>query len=251
MIKGEMFSLYNNTVHLMFDEIRHIYNVKGKRVEGVTGVTGIIAKPALMYWSVKMAIEYLEENLKPGKVYDELEIKKLLDAAKMAHRIKKTDAGDLGTLVHEAIETFIRKNEITKLVNPVAKASFEQFIKWATDNKVTFTESERKIYSKKFNYAGTMDFFCEKKGKSFVGDTKTGSAIYDEMWFQTSAYQQAYQEETGTKVDGQIIVRVGKDGSLEVKENYDYEKNVVAFNGALVLYRRIQELNDIKNGKTL
>lgn len=241
-----MFSLYNNTVHLVFDEIRHVYTVGGKRVEGVTGVTGVINKPALMYWSVKMAVEYLQDNLKPGVSYDEIEIQKLLAGAKMAHRTKKTDAGDLGTLVHQAIETFIRKGETTKLINPIAKASFEQFVKWATDNQVTFSESERKIYSKKYNYAGTMDFVCTMKGKLFVGDTKTSSGIYDEMFFQTSAYQQAYEEETGKKIDGQIIVRVGKDGSLEVQENYEYEKNIIAFNGALVLYRRIQELNDIK-----
>ena len=91
-----------------------------------------------------------------------------------------------------------------------------------------------------------MDFYCQIGDKRFAGDTKTSSGIYDEMWFQTSAYQQAYQEETGVRIDGQIIVRVGKDGSLEVKENYEYEKNIVAFNGALLLYRRIQELNDIK-----
>lgn len=242
----KQYKLYKNTVLLDFDEEKHIYTVDGKKIEGVTGVTGVIAKPALIYWAVNQAIGYLQMALKPGKSYDELELKKLLEDAKFAHRKVTTTAGDIGTLVHEAIETYIKEGKITEPVNDKAKESFKQFVKWATDNKVKFLESERKLYSKEKGYAGTMDFYCEKQGKFFIGDTKTSSGIYDEMWFQTSGYQQAYQEETGAKVDGHIIVRVGKDGTIEVKENYEYEKNVIAFNGALVLYRRIQELNDLK-----
>ena len=91
-----------------------------------------------------------------------------------------------------------------------------------------------------------MDFACVIDGKTFVGDIKTSNAIYNEYWFQTSAYQQAYTEETGTKIDGQLIVRVSRSGDFEIQENYDYEENVRAFNGALVLYRRIQQLKDEK-----
>jgi hypothetical protein len=37
---------------------------------------------------------------------------------------------------------------------------------------------------------------------------------------------------------------VSKIGELEVVENYDYEKNIKAFNGALQLYKRVMELRD-------
>ena len=244
----ELYKLYNNTVTLKFDEGKHVYEVNGQRVLGVTGVCGVINKPALMYWSVNMAVEYLARNLKAGKSYDEIEIKQLLEKAKYAHRNVKKEAGDIGTLVHEAVDKYAKTGIITPLVNTKAKTSLEQFIKWSTDNKVRFIENEIKVYSKKLGYAGTMDFYCQMGEKFFVGDTKTSSGIYDEMWFQTAAYQQAYQEETGDKVDGHLIVRVGRDGSIEVKENYEYEKNITAFNGALVLYRRIEELNDIRKG---
>jgi hypothetical protein len=241
-----IYKLYKNQIELKFDDEKHIYEVEGKKIEGVTGVCGVIAKPALIYWAVNQAIEFLQKAIVPGKGYDELEITSLLNDAKFAHRKKTTDAADIGTLVHEAVDKYAKTGEITKLINIKAKASLDQFIGWATENKVRFIESERKVYSKKLGYAGTMDFYCQMGDKFFVCDTKTSSGIYDEMWFQTSAYQQAYQEETGVPVNGHIIVRVGKDGSLEVKENYEYEKNIVAFNGALLLFRRVQELNDIK-----
>ncbi len=247
-MENNTFKLYNNTVTLEFDPEKHIYTVDGRRIEGVTGVTGVINKPALMYWAVNMAVLYLKKVWKPGKSYDEIQIKKILDGAKLAHRAKKTEAGDIGTLVHESIETYIKTGKITKLIHPKAKECFKQFLGWAKGNKVKFIESERKIYSKKYGYAGTMDFYCQIGDKRFVGDTKTSTAIYDEMWLQTSAYQEAYTEETGVRTDGQVIVRVGKDGSLEVRENYDYDKNFPAFAGALVLYRRIQEFNDAKKG---
>jgi hypothetical protein len=242
----ETYRLYKNKVILEFDSEKHVYTVGGKKVEGVTGVTGIIAKPALIYWAVNQTIGFLQKTLKAGVGYDEIELGQLLEQAKFAHRKRTTEAADIGTLVHKAIEDYIKTGKITPLVHPKAKECFAQFVKWAKDNKVEFLESERKVYSKKFQYAGTMDFYCKMKGKYFVGDTKTSSGIYDEMWFQVSAYQQAYQEETGAKVDGHLIVRVGKDGSIEVQENYDYDKNIVAFNGALLLYKRVQELNDIK-----
>ena len=238
----EIYKLYKGEILLTFDPVKHIYEVGGKVVEGVTGVTGVINKPALMYWAVNMTIEHLKRVLRAGRMYDEIQIIKMLEDAKYAHRIKKTTAGDIGTLVHEAIETYIKTGEQKNPVNKDARRAFKKFLNWAKTNSVRFIESERKIYSKKLGYAGTMDFYAQIGDKNFVGDSKTSSGIWDEYWFQTSAYEQAYKEETGNRVDGQIIVRVGKDGSIEVKENYEYAKNVKAFNGALELFRRMQEL---------
>lgn len=241
---NETYQLYGGEVELHFDPIKHVYTVDGKVVEGATGVTGIINKPALMYWAVNQAIEFLQRTLVAGTSYDELQLKAMLDGAKSAHRIKKETAGDVGTLVHDAIEKYIKTGVVTNLVHPVAGNCFTNFLKWATENDVKFLESERKVFSKVHQYAGTMDFRCQIGNKFYVGDTKTSTGIYDEFWFQVSAYQQAYEEETGLKTDGQIIVRVGKDGSFEVqyRDNEDYKENVKAFNGALALYKRIQAL---------
>ena len=247
----ETYKLYKDKVVLTFDSEKHTYFVKDKRIEGVTGVTGIINKPALMYWAVNMTVEFLSKALKPGKKYDEIQLKGMLESAKYAHRQKATKSADIGTIVHQAIETYIKTGKQTNPVNNDARRSFKKFLQWVKNNDVKFFESERKVYSEKFEYAGTMDFYCETANKRLIGDIKTSSGIWDEYWLQTSAYQQAYQEETNARIDGHIIVRVSKIGELEVVENYDYDKNVLAFNGALALYKRMMEIKDSKNGKNL
>ena len=204
-----------------------------------------------MFWAVNQAVELLAETIKAGVAYDEIQIKQFLQEAKSAHRRKSTEAADIGTLVHEATDVYKKTGKITKLVNPKAKACFNLFLKWVKKNKVKFIESERKVYSRKLGYAGTMDSYLEMNSKFYVEDEKTSSGIYDEFWFQTSGYQQAYQEETDAKVDGQLIVRISKEGELEVKENYDYKKNVMAFNGALVIHKRMKEMKDEKKNEQL
>ena len=95
-----------------------------------------------------------------------------------------------------------------------------------------------------------------------MGDIKTSSGIWDEYWFQTAAYRQAYVEENpGTKIKGEMIVRIGKDGDeVEIKKSTDefvtpYWINRNAFNHALKLYRTLEKLKTFKyrehNGKTI
>lgn len=243
-----IYELYNGEIKLDFEPEKHIYTVNGERKEGATGVTGIINKPMLISWAVNMAIAFMQENIKAGVAYDELQLGSMFKGAKYAHRNKAKNAADIGTLVHEAIETFVKTGNRKEPVHAKAKQCFQMFVKWADENKVEFLESERKVYSRELDYAGTCDFVCRIDGKLYVGDTKTSSGIYDEMWFQVAGYQQALEEELGVKYDGQIIVRVGKDGAFEVqyRTREDYEENVKAFNGALALYKRILKLKDLE-----
>jgi hypothetical protein len=246
--KLTIFELYNGEVKLAFDPEKHLYTYDGKKVDGTTGALGVIAKPALMYWAVNQAIEYLQFALKPGESYDEIQIKAMLEGAKTSHRKKTTDASDKGKIVHEWCEDWIAGKKPKTPINQELKNSTNKFLEWMQLNKVEFFESERPVYSKQHNFAGTLDFVAKVNGKMMIGDFKTSNAIYDEYWFQTSAYQLAYEEENpGVKIEGQIIVRIGKDGVLEVKENherFDYNENAKAFLSALTLHRRITTLKD-------
>ena len=47
-----------------FNKEEHYYELDGKRLYGVTTVLGVIAKPALIPWAVKMAIDYIKDNCK-------------------------------------------------------------------------------------------------------------------------------------------------------------------------------------------
>lgn len=235
--------LYNDTVELVFDPAKHLYTVDGNKVDGTTGALSVIAKPALLYWAVNKTIEHLTRCFQPGESYDEIQLKTFFENAKMAHRKKATEAADIGSLVHDWISDHVKQKNPRLPTNRFARNAVETFIKWEADHHVMFLESERALYSKQYNYAGTLDFIAVVDGKVKIGDYKTSTGIWDEYWFQIASYQQAYLEEfPAREISGGIIVRIGKDGSLEVAERDDYEKNVAAFNAALVLYRRLNEL---------
>lgn len=69
--------MYDGKVTLIFEPGRHSYSaeVDGKvikRIPSVTGITGVLNKPALVYWAAKIGAEAAEELLVPGMKIDEL-----------------------------------------------------------------------------------------------------------------------------------------------------------------------------------
>lgn len=240
--------LYNNTVELVFDEEKHLYTVNGSKVDGTTGVLGVINKPALIPWAVKMCAEHLESVIKPGQVYDEIQLKEFLTDAKAAHRRRTKAAAGIGTLVHDWCKDWIAGKNPDRPINKEANVAIDKFLTWVKEKNVSFIESERIVYSQKLGYAGTLDFIAEIDKKTVLGDFKTSSGIWDEYFLQVAAYQRAWLEEFPEKhIDKTMIVRIGKEhGEIELQErdNVDYEKNKAGFVSALILYRRLEELKD-------
>jgi len=238
--------MYNDTVELVFTNSFHRYTVNGTACVGVTTVLSTLAKPALIPWAVNMTVEYLQENMKPGVQYDEVQISEMLKEAKGAYRKKKEKAADVGTLVHAWIEGYIKGEKPPMPKNAEMLIAVEAFLKWVKEKKVKFLRSEFPVYSKKYNFAGTCDFTCEIEGKRYVGDIKTSNAIYNEYLLQVSAYRYAIQEEENKAYDGMLIVRVPKTAEeIEVVEFNDYQENAKAFLYLLNVYNRLQILKNI------
>lgn len=241
-------NLYGGEVKLKFDTFRHKYSVEGKDVIGVTSVLGVIAKPALISWAANTAVDYVAEQIEPGKSYDELELDAVWQAAKKAHWTKKTDAGTIGSFVHKFVEQYIKGENPAVPVNEGLQNSANQFLSWVKEHDVKFLASEQPIYSKQYNYAGTLDFICKIDHKLYIGDLKTSSGIYDEYWLQTAAYRQAREEEfVNEKYAGQLIVRIGKDGEFEFGISNDEEKNkrlLEGFISALTLQQTLERLKE-------
>lgn len=247
---NKTYSLYGDTVKLVYNDVGHRYQVNGVEVMGVTTALSVISKPALIQWGINEALKFIKEEIKAGVSYDEIKLNDILTKAKVAHRRKKEEAADFGTMVHNWIEEYIKGKNPKPLVNELLKSACDTFVKWAIDNKVVFTASEKVIYSKKHNYAGTCDFTCEIEGKKYVGDLKTSKGIYDEYALQTSAYKLAIEEETKVMYDGMIIVRVPKieDDVVEIVFINNYEKNARAFLSALYLKQHFNLLKAQSKG---
>lgn len=222
----ETYDLYNGEVKLKFDARSHIYTANNEQAYGVTSIikSGIDKSGPLMYWAVNMGVSMFLKRVRPGVALDELEIEDIAEAIKTAHRTSSNRAKSIGTLVHETIEAIvnarINKRPLPGMpTNESAKHAVQAFLDWEKRHKVEYIFSERKIYSKKYGYAGTVDIVAKVDGKLTVLDIKTSKAIYDEMFFQTAAYSKALEEELGYKILRNIILRVDKDGKgVEPKE---------------------------------
>jgi len=243
--------LYDGTIELCFDENRHRFTVNGNPVfPSVTASTGIIDKSRpLIYWAVGLAKDYLMGNLQT--LIDDTKgdkIAALIEEAVKQHSIKKQEAADVGTQVHDWVEKFIKAKskkdwpEIPK--DPQVFNGISAFLKWTEENEVKFISSEKLTYSKKYKYAGIMDAEAIIKRKLCVIDFKTSKAIYPEMRFQVAAYQAASEEESGKEYSGnKQLIRFDKEtGEFDPHEFAEQDKDFKAFLATLELKRRLKEL---------
>lgn len=231
-----------------FEEKGHKHLWDGKRMTGVTTVLGVIAKPALISWAANCAVDYILNDVIPTKDEEEYKVKvgvfkKLCEEARKAHTVKKDKAADIGTLVHAACEAYIKGNQEVVLDEQGMKM-FNNFKKWATDNKVKFIESEKHLYSESMFLAGIVDGVVEIDGQTWIMDIKTSSGIYAEAFYQMAGYQVLW-EEMGLpeKITGHIVVNLKKDGTFDEKRSVSNEDNKEAFLSAYKIYKITQKIN--------
>jgi len=253
----EKYTLYGGKVILEFDPKTHVYSVDNKQVFGVTNITNILNKPGLLYWGVNKAIDFLQANWKPGKAYDEVQIKNLLEEARKTHVQIKNGAADIGKMIHEWVSNYVKaivKKETPskRPINPEMRAAVEGFFKWAKKSQLKIIRSEQKVLSRKWKYAGTLDLEGIVEGKRTIIDLKTGNAFYPEAFLQASAYLKAREEETGKKYPGGVIIvrlskKVEEAGKtivepFEVQKDENVEIHFKAFLNCLQLYRWIMQM---------
>jgi len=121
-------------------------------------------------------------------------------------------AGDFGSRMHEAFELLLQGEELDLLnVYPTAKEkrTLLTFQDWFTCFKPTEFQPEQALASKKYQYAGTLDFVGMINGERWLIDFKTSNAIHMSHQLQVLAYKQAYEESYGIKIDRVGVVRFG------------------------------------------
>ena len=196
-----------------------------------------------MYWAINQTVGFLQENLK-GEISSE-DLNNLLLASKHAHRIKKEEAADIGTLAHQWIEQHLRGNTLELPANEAARNSCCAALDWLGTHHHESVAIEQRVYSKRHNFAGTVDYISNVDGALALVDWKTSSGIYPEYFLQTSAYVGAWEEETGQKIPGRWLIRIDKTtGAFEAKfsPRSEQRQDYRAFIAALQLYTRHKEL---------
>ena len=141
----------------------------GEIVVGVTTVTNQLSKPALVPWANKLGLNGID-------------VSKFVD-----------DKAMIGTLGHEMIVAHLSKREVdtsdySKNQIDQAENCFLSYLEWEKQHIIESKLTEFKAVSEVYKYGGAFDFYGFVDGDLEIVDFKTGSGIYDEMWFQVAAY---------------------------------------------------------------
>ena len=253
----QKFPLKYEDIDLYFDPVKHTYLVNNKIVRSVTGVTSIgVPKPQLISWLVntpmREAKSQLNKLLDEGKKLDRVSLERVfLESSEKTEKIKK-DAGLVGTVVHGLVEDYLKGKELPEQTDKKVIACWNNFLKWWDKQEYTPVEIEKKIYSKNYNYAGTLDLVVkDKEGKLVLIDIKTSNSVSFDYHLQLNAYKFAYEEETKSPISSALIVRLPKQGGkIEVVDGVISKSMFDAFLSAKYMAHALKEYTDLTLGES-
>lgn len=186
-----------------------VYMDNGKRVPGVTTITGQLNKPALVPWAWNLGIQ------------------------KIDYRGYTDKKADIGKLTHYSILCHYKglepdtdnfsKNEIDATENAMLS-----FYKWQEEFSTKHKEIgkletiwvEKPLISNLDHFGGTPDFLGIAPDKrKWLIDYKTGKDIYREAFYQVAGGYTLLVEATGDElVSGVIILNIGRGEDERFKE---------------------------------
>ncbi len=247
----ESYFFYGGTIELRFDKELHKYfrveelgNLT--EIKGVTKTCHIIDRSmALTPWASKKCAEKILRTIPldptPNAAAEIMlapisltAFTKLVMEAKDAHKEILVEAGDIGHLAHKCLEDSIQHaidhtggvvHELRNLPEDAKALSAAQAaLAWMQKHNVRWIKTEQKIYSREYEYAGTMDgsamvdscddaTCCTKHFKDHRSliDWKSSNYLYIEYCYQTASYLGAEVEEFGIAFDDRWILRLGKN----------------------------------------
>jgi hypothetical protein len=172
-------------------------NTNGEKIPSVTAITGLLDKPALVYWAHGLGIQGI------------VNFRQLRDAI-----------GKAGTLSHEFaighlagmsfdMQAFELRKSYTEDEFNLARPIHERFIRWADANMPETIFAEHPLVSEIHQYGGRLDWFGLINGVRTLIDFKFTKAIYEEAILQVAAYRGLLLE-SQNEVDEVRIVRIGR-----------------------------------------
>lgn len=244
----QKFPLKYEDIDLYFDPVKHVYKVNGKNVRSVTGITSEgVPKKGLQDWLISTPMVEAESQIKT-LLDQQVKLDRVIlarvfqTASEKTEKIKK-DAGLVGTVVHGLIEDYLKGEHFPPQTDKKVINCWNTFIKWWEQQEYTPVEIEKKIYSKNYNYAGTLDLVVkDKEGKLVLIDIKTSNSISFDYHLQLNAYAFAYTEETKSAISSAKIVRLPKQGGkIEVVDGVISKTMFDAFLSAKYMAHALKE----------
>ncbi len=200
-------------VLLEYDHAAHSYVVEEEKIPNVTTLIDGVFPKYLTEWAARCGADYWKEH------YGTHEASDMYRGIINAHKDVSGAARDIGHETHYWLEEYINSsikhpNEVDwKLgsLSDKSKNAVQAFLKWEASHDIVWMGSEKKVYSKEYNFAGTIDALAMINGKFCIVDFKTSAKIYKEAYVQLSAYAQAIEEIHGRSVDLAVVLRLDKE----------------------------------------
>lgn len=176
---------------------RHLYYFNGQGPwPGVTTVTDVLDKPALVHWKreqVALAAlahaRRLVDDHEAGN--DEAAVAFLLAA-----RDEGTNGRERGTKIHAALEGVLRRELVS--LGDIERSAVEGARAWLNEHQVKPLEVEAFLLNETHGYGGTCDLIAEIDGEVWLLDWKSSKSVADskgkvwkEMRLQLAAYARA------------------------------------------------------------
>ena len=229
---------------------RHLYYFNGRGPwPGVTTVTDVLDKPALLRWHreqvARAAIASAERLVVDRDAGNE-------DAAVaylLASRNGGTDGRERGSRIHAALESILRREQVR--IAPADRPAVEGARTWLNEHGVRPLEVEAFLINETAGYGGTCDLIAEIDGEVWLLDWKTSKSVawasgkvYDEMRLQLAAYANAEFIARPADPDRHPVPPITRHGIVHVTDAgtrlYDAEVTDAdwsAFRAALHLYQ--------------
>ncbi len=197
----------------------------------VTTIQGILRKFGIEQWQIDTDIDYLYDNsLGPFLAGDmtleqfrEIDFPKLVADSKLYHKDVSAEAKDFGSRFHAAIDAY-HHGDGEYMVESDLISYMDATIEWENLVMLKPIESEHTVYSRTFQYAGTLDVYAEARFNDDlppvkgvldfkVRNGKDGKRIpvYQTDRQQVSAYVMAQEEMSGHLLDWGGILIVNRE----------------------------------------
>jgi len=195
-----------------------IYKKDGKSYPSSTTITGQLDKSGpLTWWAAGCAADYVIKKINEAKTqtFKAATVIQFAELARKQFRAVSSQAADVGTAVHKAIEHYLKTGREPKVEDDEVLAGFLAFLEWADKHELKPIETEVTLYGE--NYAGTCDLICTLDGRPYVIDFKTSKAPkngkpYEEWGYQLASYRHAAELANLVPEDaGHGVLRLDKE----------------------------------------
>jgi hypothetical protein len=173
------------------------YNSLGEQIAGITTITSVLDKPALVAWSNKLGLQGIDST----KYKD-----KLADVGSITHL----------RILHHLENTSPDLSEYAPADIKLSDNCMLSFYEWEKTHKLEPIALETPWVSAKYNYGGTEDFLGYINGRLEIMDFKTGG-IYLSAILQAAALRQLAQE-LGHPVEHARILSIPRANNESFRE---------------------------------